>query len=721
MLKKKNIAMVMAAATVATSVAPVFAAVTTAKDMADATQKKEVMDQVKKALDTTYTTDKTKLKDEDKAGKSAFTVEVVMTLATGVAQGKKVFNSYDVFAAYMDKMSKGDTAQIKIIDNGHRLAGSDIVDWDNYTFQAVLDQYKVANSGATLETFAQARLEKGLEDNIVKFGDVKLTKDNVKMALADADGTINISGTCVGLQEIYDVNDSKDIDAKALLTFKSTDTMVDFGKPIRTTSGAIIGFEESREDIIKKDNSVTIDVKCTKDEVSNTQKTVLKASDLVEEGRLTLKGNELLKRLEAQKDEKLTNKDGKAIDLFASADVDGNIGDLVYAREEVKSTGSSNIGMYKVAMPSKAEIVDAKTSKVKYTVTADLGYAYKNGYKLTNKAATAIGKNTALTTANVDFKANVLEEITVEGTHEEIKQLLNQEVKTVAGEDRYKTSVEVSKKAFTNSTDVVLVGGEVLADGLTATPLASQKGAPILLTQAGKLNADTKAEIERLGSKNVTIVGGTSSVSEAVASELRAMGVKVERVYGQDRFETSLEVAKRITTVNTVYVAEGNAMADALSISAVAGEKKQPILLTAKNSMSKDVAKFIEDKNVNAYVIGGSVSKEVSNNLDKITKSSKVLAGADRYDTNAKVLAEFGATVKEVMLVNGDKGLVDALAAGAYAGKDTNNQALVLVGDDLTGAQKLEIKEQKSNIVTKSQVGYGVSLKAVKTLVDLLK
>lgn len=708
MLKKKNIAMVMAAATVATSVAPVFAAVTTAKDMADAAQKKEVMDQVKKALDTTYTTDKTKLKTESNAGKSAYEV-VVNGKVNGVSVVNKPFTAYDVFAAYMDKMQKDDAATITIKDLGHRVDNGNVLDWDNYTLDAAYKAFKAveANKDKTLVQFAQACLTDALNDNIIKFGEVRLTDTNVE--IVDAAGNIELKEKAG-----QDVNGNTK-QGETLFTFKPSDTMMDFAKPIKTDKGAIIGFENSKENIISKQNDAVIEVKCTEDTTAGAEKVTLDANTLVEDGRLSLKGNEFVKEMKALKEDILVNKEGKKIDLVATKTFAKD--SVVEVREEAND--GANIKMYTVE-ESAVKNIDAKTSEYTITVKADLGYAYKNGYKMVANKKVNINTSVA---AGVDFKDTTLKVITIRGTHDEVAKMKNDsvEVKTVAGEDRYKTAVEVSKKAFTTTSNVVLVGGEVLADGLTATPLASQKKAPILLTQAGKLNADTKAEIERLGAKNVTIVGGASSVSEAVSSELRSMGVQVDRVYGQDRFETSLEVAKRITTVKTVYVAEGNAMADALSISAVAGEEKQPILLTSKNSMSKDVAKFIEAKNVKGYVIGGSVSKEVSNNLDKITKSSKVLAGSDRYETNAKVLAEFGSTMKDVMLVNGDKGLVDALAAGAYAGEVADTQALVLVGDDLTGAQKLEIKEQKTNIKTKSQVGYGVSLKAVKTLVDLLK
>ena len=51
----------------------------------------------------------------------------------------------------------------------------------------------------------------------------------------------------------------------------------------------------------------------------------------------------------------------------------------------------------------------------------------------------------------------------------------------IAGSNRYKTAVEISKKGWTNSENVVLVNSKSMPDALTATSLASLKSAPILI------------------------------------------------------------------------------------------------------------------------------------------------------------------------------------------------------------------------------------------------
>ena len=80
--------------------------------------------------------------------------------------------------------------------------------------------------------------------------------------------------------------------------------------------------------------------------------------------------------------------------------------------------------------------------------------------------------------------------------------------------------MEISKqlKPSTSNHAVIVNGQKGIVDALTATPYASLKDAPILMTQNNKLNVDTKAELKRLKVKTVDIVGGTASVSDRCKS-----------------------------------------------------------------------------------------------------------------------------------------------------------------------------------------------------------
>ena len=155
----------------------------------------------------------------------------------------------------------------------------------------------------------------------------------------------------------------------------------------------------------------------------------------------------------------------------------------------------------------------------------------------------------------------------------------------LVGKTRYSTAVEISKLGWETSETVYLVNGWAIADGLTATPLASANDAPILLTTKDAIPAETMAEIQRLKAKKVVFIGGTGVISSNVENTLKSNGLTVSRIGGKNRYDTSLLIAQeldKLVDVQTVYMAYGFGEPDALSIAAQAGQTKQPIILTDK-------------------------------------------------------------------------------------------------------------------------------------------
>ena len=94
-----------------------------------------------------------------------------------------------------------------------------------------------------------------------------------------------------------------------------------------------------------------------------------------------------------------------------------------------------------------------------------------------------------------------------------------------AGSNRYKTAVSVAGGYKTllgrDIKTVVLVDGTNYPDALASSTVATVNNAAILLTEPGKLNADTKKYIENKGIEKVIVIGGEYSVSENVVRELK--------------------------------------------------------------------------------------------------------------------------------------------------------------------------------------------------------
>ena len=333
------------------------------------------------------------------------------------------------------------------------------------------------------------------------------------------------------------------------------------------------------------------------------------------------------------------------------------------------------------------------------------------------------------------------------------------QVDVLAGNNRYETAVKIAKevallesvKKPEDGTDgegnIVLVNGDSLVDGLSASPLAAYLGgksgkAPILLTRANELPKETKAYLRTLladaeigGLKKVTIniVGGTSVVSKAVEKELRAEGFNIERFGGDNREETSLAVAEKIGTANGAFVVGAEGEADAMSIAGYAatdkdnvtdGNQVTPIIVSKKGGLTEDAMLTLED--VKTTVLGGekAVSKSDYEALSSYTGKANIrrIFGANRKATNAAIINEFydltSSNAPESVIVAKDDVLIDALTAANLSAEQ--NAPVVLATKSLSTDQvnALELKAQSAKNVY--QVGYGVEPSVVKTVAQRL-
>ena len=239
-------------------------------------------------------------------------------------------------------------------------------------------------------------------------------------------------------------------------------------------------------------------------------------------------------------------------------------------------------------------------------------------------------------------------------THEEI-----------IGSDRYDTAAKIADKLGSYDTVVLVNATSTMSDGLSASGLAGKENGAILLTKKDSIPKVTMDRLKKV--KKVYIIGGESAISAKVAKEITAANIKVERLGGKTRVETSELVAKEIGNYSNAFIVNGfKGEADAMSASSVAARYEAPILLT--NGKTSTHAK---KAGVEYYVIGGKnvVDKSIADKYD-----AEVLAGSDRYATNREVIAEFYSGSDKLYLANGDK-LVDALTASPLA----KNNGIVLV------------------------------------------
>lgn len=239
--------------------------------------------------------------------------------------------------------------------------------------------------------------------------------------------------------------------------------------------------------------------------------------------------------------------------------------------------------------------------------------------------------------------------------------------KRLGGKDRFEVAINVSKQGWTQSDTVILANYLAFADALSATPLAYQENAPILLTHPDKLTGVTENEIKRLGAKKVIVVGGPPSVSDNVMNRLQQLGIQTERIGGHDRYEVSYNVSKKLKSTDTAVVAYGLVFSDALSIAPYAAKNGYPILLTKTNVLPPETEKALKENGITKTVVSGgepSVGTAVYNKLP----SPKRMGGKDRYEVSSNIANNLGFTSKNAFVATGLT-FADALTGSVLAAK----------------------------------------------------
>ena len=304
------------------------------------------------------------------------------------------------------------------------------------------------------------------------------------------------------------------------------------------------------------------------------------------------------------------------------------------------------------------------------------------------------------------------------------------QVKSLQGNRRFETAVAISKEGWNSNADTVIIASAYsVVDGVSATPLASIKNAPILLVDKNEVTNSTKEELKRLNPSNIIVIGGTNVVNDNTYNELKSIlpSASIKRIGGINRYETSLNIAKEMSkykNIDKVYVAGGHGEVDALSIASKAGEDKAPIILTPKDDLTYDSYDWLKSQNLlDAYFIGGDlvISDNVINKVNSVTSNNVLnnrVYGLNRQETNAKVIQKFYTNSNyNAVLVTKSNPLVDALSAGPLAAK--KNSPIVLVSDTIHNSQKDILSNKSTNLVY--QVGGGINQNSFNSILDILK
>lgn len=224
----------------------------------------------------------------------------------------------------------------------------------------------------------------------------------------------------------------------------------------------------------------------------------------------------------------------------------------------------------------------------------------------------------------------------------------------MSGENRYETSVAIAEYGWANFQNVVIGRGDNPVDALTGSVLAKKHDAPLLLIKTDEIPQAVKELLSKQTIHEIYVLGGQAAISNGTVSELEKYATKVTRVKGANRYDTSVEVAKKIGSTKEVIITSGKSNSpDALSIASHAALNQVPILFTKAEELSTNVKAYLAENNISTVtIIGGkaAVSVEVEEELKTLAGNVKRVSGADRYATSIAIVNEFSLDPRNLFL-----------------------------------------------------------------------
>ena len=156
--------------------------------------------------------------------------------------------------------------------------------------------------------------------------------------------------------------------------------------------------------------------------------------------------------------------------------------------------------------------------------------------------------------------------------------------KRLAGNSALSTMKTVVDEGWGTSDRAIVATNKGYWDALSAAGVAGLLKAPVLMTAPDKLSYATRTTLKSHNTKHVVIAGGTAAVSDKVASQIRSMGISVERVKGGNAVGTSRAMyrfgLKHGGWSADAIVATSDGFQDALSAAPYAYANAAPIFLT---------------------------------------------------------------------------------------------------------------------------------------------
>ena len=177
----------------------------------------------------------------------------------------------------------------------------------------------------------------------------------------------------------------------------------------------------------------------------------------------------------------------------------------------------------------------------------------------------------------------------------------------------------------------------------------------------------------------------------------------VQRISGENRVQTSIEVSKKMFKegTNKVVLANQDNYSDVLTAAPFAKANNASLLYISSNSISKEVMSEISRlKAKEITIIGGekSVDEGLKKELEKRNFKVDRLSGSDRYKTSAKIAAKLIGDKTTTLEIASGENYADALSLNNAAEKDKAPILLVRVNAIDKSVEDV-IKSSKASLI----------------------
>ncbi|EQF23568.1 cell wall binding repeat 2 family protein [Clostridioides difficile CD160] len=621
-MNRKNLSIVMAAAMISASVAPIFAAETTQVKKETITKKEatELVSKVRDLMSQKYT-------GGSQVGQPIYEIKVGET-----SSQLKIITNIDELEKLVNALGENKELLVTITDKGHTT---------NSANEVVAEAIEKYENSADLSAEANAITEKAKTETNGIYGvaDVKASYDSAKDKL------------------VITLRDKKETITSKTIEVSIGDEKIDLvANPVDSTGTnldpSVEGFKVNKINKLGLAGTKDIaDVKLAEITIKNSDLNTVSPQDLYDGYRLTVKGNMVvngtsksISDISAKDSEtgkykftvKYTDASGKAIELTVESTNEKDLKDAKAALE-----GNSKVKL--IAGDDRYATAVAIAKQTKYTDNVVIVNSNKlvDGLAATplaqsKKAPILLASDNEIPKVTLDYIKDIIKKspsakIYIVGGESAVSNIAKKQLESVtknverlAGDDRHTTSVAVAK-AMGSFKDAFVVGAKGEADAMSIAAKAAELKAPIIVNGWNDLSAEA---IKLMDGKEIGIVGGSNNVSSQIENQLIDIDKdrKVQRVEGETRHDTNAKVIETYYgKLDKLYIAKdgyGNnsMLVDALAAGPLAAGKG-PILL-AKNDIT-DSQKSALDKKLN---LGAEVT-QIGNGVELtvIQKVAKIL------------------------------------------------------------------------------------------------